>query len=444
MPRYACRIAVVLSAIPATSQAEPNWEFTYITVDPAGPQDMHVKAAGDLSGDGLPDIVVAGAAIGAPLVWYEAPDWTRRTVSSLGGWSCDAEIADVDADGDRDIITSSWYRSDRGLEWFENPGGIGTWQRHVIGPARAHDLALADFDLDGDDDLVGRTQGADGARLDFWRKESPTSWTHRALLEGVPAGEGLAAGDLDGDGDLDVVIGGIWYENTRDILNGAWIPHAYTTTWTEPDAIVAVGDINLDGRLDIVLAPAEEAGQHYHIAWYAGPQDPLSGDWVETLVEVDTECVMHSLQLADFDGDGDLDVLTAEMHQSSDADEVRVYENDLGGGQTDPWSKAVLAQWGSHAMKVADFDGDGDPDILGANWSYTQTVDLWRNDSDPGHPRGDCDFDGDVDLADFSDLESCLTGPGGDPGGQCDCFDVDDDLDNDLGDFARFQGYFDN
>lgn len=81
--------------------------------------------------------------------------------------------------------------------------------------------------------------------------------------------------------------------------------------------------------------------------------------------------------VADFDGDGDFDVVTAEMHQGSDPDEVRVYINKDGMGLT--WTKQVIATAGSHNARVVDIGNDGDFDIFGANWSATKKVDLWEN-----------------------------------------------------------------
>ncbi|NLP06262.1 VCBS repeat-containing protein, partial [Candidatus Fermentibacteria bacterium] len=97
---------------------------------------------------------------------------------------------------------------------------------------------LADFDLDGDLDIVSREQLADGASLQLWRQDSPTAWSHRTLTTGIPVGEGLEVGDMDGDHDLDIVLGRIWLQNSQDILTGPWPIHNYTSTWTHPHVVV--------------------------------------------------------------------------------------------------------------------------------------------------------------------------------------------------------------
>ena len=139
-----------------------------------------------------------------------------------------------------------------------------------------------------------------------------------------------------------------------------------------------MADINRDGRPDIVLAPAELKGQTYKVAWYESPSDPSAPDWIEHVVIPSIECVIHSLGVGDFDGDGDCDLAIAEMHQGDDLDEVSVLLNQ-GAGVA--WRKQVLSTQGSHDIVVADIDNDGDLDIVGANHSgKSHPLEPWRNE----------------------------------------------------------------
>lgn len=130
---------------------------------------------------------------------------------------------------------------------------------------------------------------------------------------------------------------------------------ASRSEWTHPSAYVGATNINGDGRLDVVLSPSELAGQTYRIAWYAAPTDPTSGDWAEQVIEADVEAVHHYVGAADFDNDGEVDIASAEMHQGSDPDEVKIFVNGGGGAS---WNKVVLATSGSHSNlhPVADDD----------------------------------------------------------------------------------------
>lgn len=400
---------IILSQYPLLA----DFGFTRVVVDPNGPawtpdRGMHTKAAGDLNGDGLADLIVAGSATNTTLQWYSSPTWEKHLISTLGGWSTDAHVADIDRDGNMDLVISSWYRTDAGLEWFENTGAGVTWTHHFIGAPRAHDLSLADFDLDGDLDIVSREQLADGARLQLWRQDSPTAWSHRTLTTGIPVGEGLEVGDMDRDNDLDIVLGRIWLENSQDILAGPWPIHNYTSTWTHPHVVVATADLNLDGKLDVLLTPSESAGQTYRISWFEGPADPYS-TWTEHVIEPAVEAVMHSLQLRDFDRDGDLDLLTAEMHQSANPDRVRLYYNDGVMNGAIIWADDVISNQGAHNVQAADFDGDGYDDFFGPNWSETQVVDLWL--SELRLNAFDFNDDDEIDELDVAILLACGTGP---------------------------------
>jgi FG-GAP-like repeat len=351
----------------AVACAIEDFGFEYQVIDDSGPVDIWQKIVGDLNGDGRVDLIAGGQA-GGGLVWYESPDWERHEIAPGGGHSTDGEIADVDGDGDGDVVSVT--RSS--LVWYDNP----SWTSHEIDNRVLHDVEVADFDGDGDVDAVARNQGefgGSGDELHFYTQESPTTWTHRAVS--IPDGEGLLVTDLDGDGDPDVVIAGRWYENTGDIADGPWTEHVYTSSWSHPNAYIAAADFNGDGRLDVVLAPAELAGQTGRIAWYAAPDDPTSGDWAEQVIETDVEAVHHFVGAADFDNDGQVDVAAAEMQQGADPDEVKIFVN---GGEGTSWNKVVLATSGSHSMRVVDANGDGFADLYGANHRGTD-VELWLN-----------------------------------------------------------------
>jgi hypothetical protein len=346
--------------------------FNRVVVDNGGLSNIWLKTFGDLNGDGQLDLV-AGANGSGGLVWYQSPNWTKRTIASGGSFSTDGEVADVDRDGDQDVIALTSGE----IRWYENPN----WTVHVIESRALHDVEVADFDRDGDVDLVGRGQtefGDTGHQLHFYRQDSPTSWTRRSVS--CAEGEGLKVVDVDRDGDQDVVVNSSWFENSGNIVSGTWTAYSFTSTWTHPNAYIGTGDINRDGRVDIVLAPAELEGQTYRISWFEAPASPKSGNWTERIVENNVEAVHHFVGVADLDSDGDLDVAAAEMQQGGDPDEVKVYLNQNGTGGS--WVKQVLASTGSHSMRILDVGNDGDQDLFGGNWQGNQ-VELWVNQTNP-------------------------------------------------------------
>jgi hypothetical protein len=369
-PRTTSLVVGVLHVICATWAAQDrDLPFSTLTIDADPPTRPWYKLAGDINGDGQLDIVVAGAK--GPLVAYLAPQW-KKTQLADGGWEgVNGEIADLDGDGDADIVMG-------GIVWFENPGKVvETWKRHQIDNQKAHDIELADLDGDRRLDVVARDQsafGGTGNAIFLYYQQAGGGW--RKHIFPCPHGEGLKVGDADGDGDPDIVIGGRWFENPGAV-DARWTERGYTSAWTEPDAKVELADINGDGRRDVVLTPAELKGQFYRVCWYEAPADRRSADWTEHVIVDSIECVIHALGVGDFDGDGAVDIAFAEMHQGQNPDEVGIF---LNRNQGSSWRKQVLSVSGSHDIVVTDIDGDGDPDIIGANHDQPHPLQWWRND----------------------------------------------------------------
>jgi hypothetical protein len=352
--------------------------FDEEVVDATGTGSPWMKAVGDLDNDGKLDLIVADRD--GPVVFYRNPSWNRIIISaSIGSQSTTgATTGDIDGDGDLDVALANGV-------WFENPLPSGNplagfWTAKNYDNARGHDVYTVDLDGDGDFDIVTRDQGTNGASIRLLMQNSDQSWTLRVITD-VPAGEGLNLTDLDSDGDQDIIIPQFWYENSGDILGGSWQRRSYSDAYVYAQAVVAVGDLNADGRDDIVVAPAESAGNSYRISWFSTPTNPkMQSSFSETVIQPSVETVVHSLQVADFNLDRQIDIVTAEMQQGSNPDEVVVHLNE-GNGVS--FSRTVVSTQGSHNVQVGDFDQDGDPDFFGANWNSSAQdnaiIKLWRN-----------------------------------------------------------------
>ena len=369
-------LVVAISMSDSNNTAENNVALRLHYIDKHGSESPWGKAVGDINQDGLIDLVVGGNK-SEDLYWYQAPNWKKHLVAKGHRFSTAHLVADIDGDGVNDIVSLS----KKAIMWFKG----SDWQESIIAPITLHDVEAADLDHDGDLDLVARNQSAfaDGQIVYIFEQVNPQTWRTSKLK--VPHGEGLAVADLDGDGYMDIVVNARWYRNTyaetipgSSISPNNWSASTFSNSWDWPHTYIDVADINGDGNPDIVLSPAEKEGQFYHISWFESPGiTGVSGIWTEHIVLENVEAVHHYIGAADLDNDSDVDLLTAEMHQGKDPDEVAILLN-LGKGQH--WRKQLVSENGSHSIKLFDQNGDGDVDFFGANWSGSnQTIQFWEN-----------------------------------------------------------------
>lgn len=366
----------LLAAI-GTVEADP-WTFLHrvIDSDPPAEERMDDIRIGDINSDGLPDIWTTGFGGGDgayQMVWYKNPCWERFTIAP-GDFKY-GELADLNGDGTLDVVAGG--DTDTSVHWFENNGSPQQpdWAAHDTGiPGSPDVIYVGDIDGDGGPDIVYLFKDAVGWA---WPAGDPTlPWARREIWSGDRRTGGRVA-DIDLDGDLDILYGNAWYENpgpSGDPKTDSWSMHYVDSGW-DVEARGAVADLNSDGLPDVVLS--DEEGTH-GVAWYEGPTDPTGGAWVKHVVHPSYEGV-HSLELADFNRDGRLDIFAAEMHNRGQA-RVTVFECvDIASNL---WEERVIGGTGSHNAKVGDIDGDGWPDVAGKNFkagTLPMRVDLWLN-----------------------------------------------------------------
>lgn len=348
------------------------------------------RSLGDINGDGLLDLAVHhNNGHGGWLGWYEASGggtaWQRHVIAQQapggGTFACGAmDAADLDGDGDRDLLgcthPGEWKQEGAASEiyWFENPQPQGDpastpWRHHLIGrvPAFVKDMKLADFNGDGRQDLVAITFV--GNRLLVFRQDRPSPWTNVLNITVPNLHEGLDVGDITGSGWADVATNGYWLESPGGDLTQGWQLrsvdekwHNQTGDWSRNATKVACRDITGDGRAEIFISHSERSD--YPVSWYHAP-DPRSGPWQEHLL-TDRLAAVHTLQVADVDGDGHQDVLAGVNRSRAQALGRREFPVILfrNLGDNLQWEEVLLTQEGIYNGQIGDVQGDGRPDIV--------------------------------------------------------------------------------
>ena len=251
------------------------------------------------------------------------PTWTVHTVDGSFNGARSVYAADVDGDGDMDVLGAACEAND--IAWWENTTGDGTaWTERTVDGTfdSAWTVYAADVDGDGDMDVLGAAYLDDA--IAWWENTAGdgTSWTERTVDGAFVGAISVYAADVDGDGDMDVLGAALmdddiaWWENTAGD-GTSWTVHAVDVAFDGARSVYAA-DVDGDGDMD-VLGAAENAD---NIAWW----ENTAGDgtsWTVHAVDVAFDGA-YSVYAADVDGDGDMDVLGA----AAIADDITWWENN--------------------------------------------------------------------------------------------------------------------
>lgn len=337
--------------------------------------DYGLTALVDLDRDGHPDFVLGGRPTQpSVLYWFEfkSSDLWIKHVAGTNSLS-DVGLASLDVDGDDwiDLVCSG--------VWYRNTGKPRTeaFERIVFDAAGAgaHDIVVADIDRDGQPDIVmmGDTRTKLNALCWYSIPKNPRETWTRHLIGPPVHGAITPAGalDIDGDGDLDIVRADTWFEN-KDGKGLKWTAHQNIPMGRKgPFGVcvrTAAADMDGDGKLELVIADADITGCKVVVLRNS---DGKGGAWEKTeLPQSFTYGSLHALAVADFNGDGRPDIVSNEQEEllppGRENPRWVIWEN-LGGGK---FAEHIILdqKLGGHELQVGDVDGDGDIDICSKPW----------------------------------------------------------------------------
>ncbi|WP_223808704.1 PQQ-dependent sugar dehydrogenase, partial [Rufibacter hautae] len=324
----------------------------------------------DINNDGFKDIVTGGW-------WYRNPGipngvWTQNIIGApLNNMVL---VHDLDKDGDLDIFGFQGKYLSSQMAWAQNDGkGNFIIHTNIPGGFPAGSIqdktfiagaAIGNFNGVENIQIALSWNGADANKLPVQMLTVPTNpaittWAIKDIMP-VGVGESMSAVDIDKDGDLDLFQGKNWLRND----NGSWTQFA--TGVTLPSKMERNGfyDLDRDGVLEAVVT---EDGIDREISWLQIPTDPTK-TWTRKVIGTDVDAGL-SLDVVDFDFDGDLDVVTGEWKNDH---RLIAFENDICDSGT--WIKRILHAGGAttpdhhDGTQTVDLDNDGDLDVISIGW----------------------------------------------------------------------------
>lgn len=334
--------------------------FRHVQIDPAFRSEG--VAVADFDRDGQLEVAAGN-------VLYRGPDWAMVPLGEAprefdpAGYSdaflCFAE--DLDGDGWLDLIRVGFPGAP--TDWLRNPGAAGgPWAVYrAVDVTGGESPPWTDVDGDGGNELV--YFGPDGLSLAAPGDDPTAPWPQRVIASpGDPRpGHGLGVGDLDLDGRLDLVCPDGWWRQPAD---GSTPWPFVRAKLSEACAQMAVMDADGDGDQDILSTSAHQYG-----VWWT---EQTADGWV--MHEIDASVSQtHAMHLADLNGDGLLDIVTGKRfwaHKEGDpgVDEpAMMLWYELQRTADGPrWTKHELhddSGVGLHFV-LCDLDGDGRTDII--------------------------------------------------------------------------------
>jgi hypothetical protein len=323
----------------------------------------------DVNNDGTLDIVCGE-------YWYEGPDFKKKhkicDIQRAGEYYDDFSDygMDVNGDGYLDIITGGWWGET--LRWRENPGNIGEWKVHDVDKCGSIEtIRFFDIDNCGIPEVFPNTPGAPQAfyKLVVDHKGRGTGKFDKHVIGERPSGHGMGFGDINRDGRTDIILANGWLEQPENLLNAPWKFHPEFDLGGASIPILSL-DVNKDGYCDLIVGQAH----NYGLAWWE-QRVGKDGSRIWEKHDIDTEVSQyHDMWLVDIDNDGELELITGKRYRAhcgkdpGAEDPVGIYYFKINRGRfakhVIDYGPAGIASGCGIYFWVQDLNGDGRLDIV--------------------------------------------------------------------------------
>jgi hypothetical protein len=359
---YTGIICVISALLSSSVSAQLSFHKYVIDNNTNGMGGIHCC---DVDGDNDMD-VLAASIDDNQIIWFENTGgtpihWIKHTIGSgvIGAHSVFG--ADFDLDGDNDVIGAAYEGSPGIALWKNNGGHPIQWVKYPVAGSNfynVHEIFAIDLDKDGDMDILGASSNLN--RIAWWRNDrgDPIVWTQQVIGNNFSLAKSVCAGDIDNDGDNDVIGASITGNAVCWWRNDGGNPIAWTKFYVDSNFIGAhrVQVCNLDNDAFMDVLGAGYLG--HQIAWWRN-SGTIPVQWTEQVIENSfiNACVAFA---ADLNNDGYRDVLGS----AQGLNQLALWLNH--GGSPVNWEKIIVDSnfYRVWPLYACDLDNDSDTDIV--------------------------------------------------------------------------------
>ncbi len=385
---------------------------------------------GPLNNDAFPDVFIANS--GANKVWFSNGDRTFTAGADLGSDDdTNVALADFEGDGDLDAFVTRLvgFPSPNGV-WLNDGSGGFSAGMDSLGSGSSYAVALVDMDNDSDPDAFVANSGPNKVYSNSFQDPVPPGFFAHSGQELDGFFSTVVVGDVDGDNDLDAITGGydysyIWVNQGGDQAGTEGVYSQGQTLPVEARDDIALGDVDGDSDLDLVVGLSLVGDPTLLYLNQGGLQGGTQGMFADSGQNLGNG--HNAVELGDVDGDTDLDMMLLKFGGPG---QLLINQGgDQGGtpGQFQDSGQAFSGEGFPDDIDLHDLDNDTDLDLFITNIDEA----IWLNDGNgvfsstgelglSADKAGFGDFDNDADADIFAitlNYNRIYTNQGGAQGG---------------------------